>query len=130
MARVNYNNTGQNQSWAGNLWCGDTSGMTQAGSCYALEIDVNQVTTNLSGWAQDFNGNWTGGSNNYGGLLFAKPAGGSAKFWKPGIEFGTGATQIPDTSGNAAVLLMPASSSTNIQSQGLLFESTSAGGCN
>lgn len=124
-ATVNYNNTGQNQSWGANFWCGEGTGapaMTQNGSCYGLEIDIQQLTNHLGGWAMDFNGSAPFG---FGGLLWVKPGTG---FWKPGMQFGTGATQIPDTSGNAAIYFLPVASGNGNQSQGLLFQSTDSGG--
>lgn len=125
-ATVNYNNTGQNQSWAGNLWCGEGTGnpaMTQNGSCYGLEIDIQQLTNKLGGWAEDFNGSIPFGG--IGGLLWVKPGAG---FWKPGMEFGTGATLFPDNTGNGAIVFQPVAAGNNQPSQGMLFESVDSGG--
>jgi hypothetical protein len=120
------------QSWAANLLCSDTAGMTQNGSCYGLEIDVNMWTAHLGGWALDLNGNFgeSGGSGNtYGGMLLVKPGGGAAKYWNPGFEFGLGATPAISASGpSGALIFLPVATGNSQASQGLVFEATSGGG--
>lgn len=130
MARANYNSPGQNQSWAANLLVTDTVGMTQNGSLYGLEIDVNKLTNKTSGWAQDFNGNFNGIGGTFGGILFTGGgcASGNGACWGPGIEFGTGSTKAPDTSQNGAIVFQPVSSANSSQSQGMLFEGIDSGG--
>jgi hypothetical protein len=132
-ARANYNTTGQNQSWAANLLCSDTLGMTQNGSCYGLEIDVNLFSNKLNGWALDLNGNFNengGSGNTYGGILLVKPGpAGSAKYWSPGLEFGPGATPAPSATGpTGAVVFLPQSTGNSQNSQGFLMQATGSGG--
>lgn len=125
-ATVSYNTVGVNQTWSANFWCGEGTGdtpMTQNGSCYGLEIDIQQLTNHLGGWAMDFNGAAPFG---FGGLLFVQP--GASGFWKPGIEFATGSTKSPDNSGNAAIYFQPIASGNNQPSQGELWQSTDSGG--
>jgi hypothetical protein len=105
--------------------------MTQAGTCYGLEIDVNKFTSNISGWALDFNGNFNGVGGVYGGMLFVQPGSGSAH-WSPGLMFGVGSTPTLSATGGqggapgAAILFMPTATGVSQSSQGIVFESRSA----
>jgi hypothetical protein len=115
------------QSWAANLLCADTIGMTQSGTCYGLEIDINQRTNKLGGWAQDFNGNI---QSVYGGLLYVQPGSGH---WSPGLMFGVGSTPTLSATGGqggvpgGAILLLPVASGASQNSQGIVFEGQSSG---
>jgi hypothetical protein len=120
-ARANYNTAPAGhlyQSWAANLLCSDTVGMTQSGSCYGLEIDINKNTSNLGGWAMDFNGNVATGT--YGGLLYVKPGAGQ---WNPAIDLGVGASPAVDGSGNGGIILEQLASGNSQGSQGIGFVS-------